>query len=73
MIFNYDANKTLFHNKGFALSLFLKVRFFGTRKWPILHIPHSITLDRQALSKCLVAMTSSNRNICQGHNCRHVT
>jgi len=36
MIFNYDANKTHFHNKGFALSLVLKVRFFGTRKWPIL-------------------------------------
>ena len=33
MIFNYDANKTHFHNKGFALSLVLKVRFFGTRKW----------------------------------------
>ena len=35
MIFNYDANKTHFHNKGFALSLVFKVRFFGTRKWPI--------------------------------------
>ena len=35
MIFNYDANKTHFHKKGFALSLVLKVRFFGTRKWPI--------------------------------------
>ena len=38
MIFNYDANKTHFHNKGFALSLVLKVRFFGTRKWPIREI-----------------------------------
>ena len=36
MIFNYDANKTHFHNKGFALSLVLKMRFFGTRKWPII-------------------------------------
>ena len=36
MIFNYDANKTHFHNKGFALSLVLRVRFFGTRKWPII-------------------------------------
>ena len=34
MIFNYDANKTHFHNKGFAFSLVLKVRYFGTRKWP---------------------------------------
>ena len=37
MIFNYDANKTHFHNKGFALNLVLKVSFFGTRKWPINH------------------------------------
>ena len=36
MIFNYYANISHFHNKGFALSLVLKVRFFGTRKWPIL-------------------------------------
>ena len=35
MIFNYDANKTHFYNKDFALSLVLKVKFFGTRKWPI--------------------------------------
>ena len=35
MIFNCDANKTHFHNKGFALSLVLNVRYFGTRKWPI--------------------------------------
>ena len=27
--------KTHFHNNGFALSLALKVTFFGTRKWPI--------------------------------------
>ena len=32
MIFNCHGNKTHFHNKGFALTLFLKVRFFGTRK-----------------------------------------
>ena len=44
MIFNYDANKTNFHNKGFALSLVLKVRFFGTRKWPI-QISSSLQLD----------------------------
>ena len=31
LIFNYGANKTHFHNKCFALSLVLKVRFFGTR------------------------------------------
>ena len=36
MIVNYNANETHFHNKSFALSIVLKVRFFGTRKWPIL-------------------------------------
>ena len=29
------ANKTHFHKKGCALGLILKVRVFGTRKWPI--------------------------------------
>ena len=42
MSFNYDANKTHFHNKGFALSLVLKVKLFGTRKWPIDMTSHSI-------------------------------
>ena len=27
--------KTHFHKKGFALGLVLRVRVFGTRKWPI--------------------------------------
>ena len=32
MIFYSHTNKTHFHKKGFALSLVLKVRIFGTRK-----------------------------------------
>ena len=35
MIFYYHANKTNFHKKGFALGLVLRVRVFGTSKWPI--------------------------------------
>ena len=35
IIFHSHANKTLFHKKGCAPSLVLKVRVFGTRKWPI--------------------------------------
>ena len=35
MIFHSQANKTHFHKKGCALGLILKVRVFGTRKWPI--------------------------------------
>ena len=35
-IFHSHANKTHFHKKGCALGLILKVRLFGTRKWPII-------------------------------------
>ena len=49
MSFNYDANKTHFHNKGFALSLALKVKLFGTRKWPIQSVPISFGLWDTAL------------------------
>ena len=38
MIFDSHANKTHFHKKGCELGLILKVRVFGTRKWPILNI-----------------------------------
>ena len=33
--FSSDVNETHYHKKGFALSLVLKVRVSGTRKWPI--------------------------------------
>ena len=35
MIFHSQANKTRFDKKGCVLGLILKVRGFGTRKWPI--------------------------------------
>ena len=35
IIFHSYANKTHFYKKGFAPSVILKVRVFGTRKWPI--------------------------------------
>ena len=38
IIFHSHSNKTHFHKKSCALGLILKVRVFGTRKWPILHI-----------------------------------
>ena len=34
-IFQSYATKTHFHKKGCAPSLILKVRVFGTRRWPI--------------------------------------
>ena len=36
MIFCSHANKAHFHKKGLAVSLILKVRVSGTRKWPII-------------------------------------
>ena len=36
IIFHSHANKTHFHKKGCVPSLILKVRVFGTRKWPII-------------------------------------
>ena len=35
IIFHSHASKTHFHEKGCAPSFILKVRVFGTRKWPI--------------------------------------
>ena len=35
MIFHSHANRTYFHKEGCALDLILKVRVFGTGKWPI--------------------------------------
>ena len=42
MIFHFHANKTHLHKKGCALGLILKVRVFGTRKWPfgLVILPH---------------------------------
>ena len=34
MIFHAHANKTLLHKKCCVLNLILKVRVFGTLKWP---------------------------------------
>ena len=34
-IFYSHANETRFQKEGFALSLVLKVRVFGTQKWPV--------------------------------------
>ena len=37
ILFHSHAYKIHFHMKGCALGLILKVRVFGTRKWPIMH------------------------------------
>ena len=35
IIYYSHTNKTHFHTEGFAPSVVLKVRDFGTRKWPV--------------------------------------
>ena len=47
IIFHSHANKTYFHKKSCAPSLILKVRVFGTRKWPV----SVSSLDRAAKKK----------------------
>ena len=43
-IFYSHANETRFQKEGFALSLVLKVRVFGTQKWPVsFNIIYTIT------------------------------
>ena len=48
--------KNHFHINSFALSLALKVRFFGTRKWPIFSSLQSITKEIWAIKHCKIAM-----------------
>ena len=43
IIFQSHANKTNFHKKGCAPSLILKMRVFGTRKWPTYGTVVSVT------------------------------
>ena len=54
IIFHSHANNTHFHEKGCAPSLILKVRVFGTRKWPIFptHFPNQ-TLSNFFLLKSI--------------------
>ena len=61
------ANKTHFHKKGCAPSLILKVRVFGTRKWPIdtssrleIHIAFQIpkSMSESSVGGCCVAIVS---------------
>ena len=55
MIFHSHANKTHFHKKGCALGLILKVRVFGTRKWPI------VTVDSSGLFGSVIETEISQR------------
>ena len=56
MIFHSHSNKTHFHKKGCALGLILKVRVFGTRKWPIRQFKVAWETGSRWMSKCIVGL-----------------
>ena len=61
MIFHSHANKTHFHMKGCARGLTLKVRVFGTRKWPIhyFYINHdALCLPYKILHTAFIQLTA---------------
>ena len=55
MICHSHANKTHFHKKGFTYDLILKVRGFGTRKWPKLS-SRSCDMKKSILHKVALGM-----------------
>ena len=59
IIFYSHANKTHFHMKGFALSLVLKVRVFGTRKWSIYIRRNLILAGVHQIDGLLILVTRS--------------
>ena len=56
MIFHSHANQTHFHKKACALGLILKVRLFGTRKWPITFLPFSLTSPSSLLKLPIIRL-----------------
>ena len=52
MIFHSYVYKTHFHKKGGALGLILKVRVFGTQKWPIIKLLTNI-IKMYAIKQCI--------------------
>ena len=56
IIFHSHANKTHFHEKACALGLILKVRVFGTRKWPIAFLPISLTSPSSLLKLPIIRL-----------------
>ena len=47
---NFHANKTHFKIKGFSLTLVLKVRIFGTQKWPLGYFEVACGLARSRIA-----------------------
>ena len=74
MIFNYDANKTHFHNKGFALSLVLKVRFLELGNGPFEHSNKTVNSHSYLISYSfihfLIHLLRNMLNQCEGKDTR---
>ena len=69
MIFHSHANKTHFHKKGCALGLILKVRLFGTQKWPtaLLAKPVCKTVPKRHKHKQKVCVVKTVKPLLSGH------
>ena len=77
MIFNYDANKTHFHNKGFALSPVLKVRFLELGNGPFEHSNKTVNSHSYLISysfiHCLIHLLRNMLNQCGEGKDTHTT
>ena len=60
MIFYSHASKTHFHNKGLALGLALKVRGFGTRKWPIESCRRKFDIEQTVRCRAILFVQQRN-------------
>ena len=67
IIFHSHANKTPFHKKGCAPSLTLKVRVFGTRKWPIKGTTPSIFEQQTKCSQRVEEKKNVRKNMIDLH------
>ena len=69
MIFHSRANKTHFHQKGCALGLILKVRLFGTQKWPTALLAKSVckTVPNRHKHKQKVCVVKAVKPLLSGH------
>ena len=63
MTFYSHANETHYRKKGFALSLGLKMRVFGTRKWPVCRLSPSNSVSRSNVASVYTAENIRDQNM----------
>ena len=74
--FHSHANKTHFYKKGCALGLILKVKVFGTQKWPIAHNMlnrNTVTIPREYLHVTFIKLQKKVHKCVSYLDCFKVT